>query len=64
MAQEVQAQMEESGMTVDELIHKLAKWPGNFEVYAYNINGDYRRVEDVDKDDQYNDLLIVARDRE
>lgn len=20
-------------MTVDELIHELAKWPGNFEVY-------------------------------
>lgn len=51
-------------MTVDELIHTLAGWPGNFEVYACNINGDYRRVEDVDKDDQYNDLLIVARDRE
>lgn len=51
-------------MTVDELIHKLAEWPGNFEVYAHNINGDYRRVEDVEKDDQYNDLLIVARDGE
>lgn len=27
-------------MSVDELIHKLAEWPGNFEVYAHNINGD------------------------
>lgn len=51
-------------MSVDELIHKLAEYPGNFEVYAYNINGDYRRVENVEKDDQYNDILIVTRDRE
>lgn len=51
-------------MTVDELIHKLAEWPGNLEVYAQNINGDYRVVEDVEKDDQYDDLLIVAGKRE
>lgn len=51
-------------MTVDDLIHTLAQWPGNFEVYACNRSGDYRRVEDVKKDDAYNDLLIVARDAE
>lgn len=51
-------------MSVDDLIHKLAEWPGNFEVYACNSVGDYRRVEDVEKDDAYDDLLIVARDRE
>ena len=51
-------------MTVGELIEKLSKWPENFEVYAQNINGDYRRVEDVEKDDKYDDLLIVAKDKE
>ena len=51
-------------MTVDYLIHTLAQWPENFEVYARNRNGDYRRVEDVTKDEPCNDLLIDARDRE
>lgn len=48
-------------MTVEKLIEELQKFPKDYEVYAQNMNGDFRRVEKLEKDDFYDDVLIVAR---
>lgn len=47
-------------MTVEKLIEELQKFPKDFEVYAKNDNGDYRRVEAIEKDCCYDDILIFA----
>lgn len=51
-------------MTAEKLICELQKFPPDFEVYAINDKGQYRRVENVDKDDNYKDILVVAGDVE
>lgn len=51
-------------MKVKDLIEKLQEFNENFEVYALNVEGNYRRVEDVEKDDNYPDVLIIVRDEE
>ena len=51
-------------MTVRELIERLEEFDENFEVYALNAECRYRRVEDVEKDDNYPDVLIKVGDVE
>lgn len=51
-------------MSVEELINKLSAFPADFQVYAINDKGVYRRVEKVEADDHYPDVLIVSGDEE
>lgn len=51
-------------MTVEQLIKELQKWPSHFTVMAQNGQGAFRVVEKVEKDDNYDDLLICAGDQE
>ena len=51
-------------MTVIQLIGELSKKNPFAEVYAMNDNGVYRRVEKVETDDNYPDVLIYAGDVE
>ncbi|MCQ2104603.1 MAG: hypothetical protein MJZ26_02320 [Fibrobacter sp.] len=51
-------------MTAGELIKELQKFPSDWVVLSQNGNGDYRQVEKLEKDDNYDDLLIVAGGQE
>lgn len=51
-------------MTVLQLIGELSKMNPFAEVYAMNDKGVYRRVEKVETDDNYPDVLIYAGDVE
>ena len=51
-------------MTVLQLIGELSKMDPFAEVYAMNDKGVYRRVEKVETDDNYLDVLIYAGDVE
>lgn len=51
-------------MTAGELIKELQRFPSDWVVFSQNGKGDYRKVEKLEKDDNYDDLLIVAGDRE
>ena len=51
-------------MTVKQLKERLDSFEDDAEVFAINNRGFYRRVEDVELDDHYPDVLIIAGDVE
>lgn len=51
-------------MTVEQLIKELQKWPSDYTVFSMNDHGAFRVVDKVEKDDNYDDLLICAGDQE
>ena len=50
-------------MNVRELIASLSRFPENWNVLACNKDGNFRLVEGTEKDDNYNDILIVSGER-